>query len=294
MTGRPGVWCMSMMRVIHAVTGAAVWAAMTLAGAACSTSAERPDTLDIATTTSVVNSGLLSVLLPRFERAAHITVRVHAAGSGRALEMLNDQIIELVISHAPQAEARMLAAHPEWQYRKIATNDFVVVGPPGDPADVRTAVDATSAFARIATARTQFLSRGDGSGTHEREVELWRQARTQPDPSRLLVSGSGMAATLRQAAAQGAYTLSDAATFRQLQDRLTLQVLFEGDPQLVNSYAVVFPPQSTTAARFAEWLARGNGRRHLAEYRVRGSEAFRAWPDNCPGDHPWATPCGAP
>jgi tungstate transport system substrate-binding protein len=232
--------------------------------------------------------------LPLFERDARITVRVHAAGSGRALEMLNDQIIELVISHAPQAEARMLAAHPEWQYRKIATNDFVVVGPPGDPAEVRTAADATSAFARIATARTQFLSRGDGSGTHEREVELWRLARTPPDPSRLLVSGSGMAATLRQASAQGAYTLSDKATFKQLQDRLTLHVLFEGDPQLVNSYAVVFPPQSTTAARFAEWLARGNGRRHLAEYRVRGAEAFRAWPDNCPGDHPWATPCGAP
>jgi len=218
-------------------------------------------------------------------------IRVHAAGSGRALEMLNDQVVDLVISHAPQAEARMLDAHPEWQYRKIATNDFVVVGPPNDPAEVRKAADAPAAFARIATARAHFLSRGDESGTHERETELWRLARIQPDQSRLLVSGSGMAATLRQAAAHGAYTLSDEATFTQLQDRLALRVLFEGDPRLVNSYAVVFQRQSATAARFAEWLARGNGRRALIAYRIRDSAAFRAWPEGCPADHPAATPC---
>jgi tungstate transport system substrate-binding protein len=120
---------------------------------------------------------------------------------------------------------------------------------------------------------------------------VWRLAGIQPDHGWLLVSGSGMAATLRQAAAQGAYTLTDDATFRQLQDRLTLRVLFEGDPRLLNSYAVVYAPQSLVAARFAEWFARGNGRTALIAYRIKNAAPFRAWPDGCPGDHPAATPC---
>jgi tungstate transport system substrate-binding protein len=238
----------------------------------------------------VVNSGLLGVLVPQFEKEAAIPIRVHAAGSGRALAMLDDQVVDLVISHAPEAEARMLDAHPEWQYRKVATNDFIVVGPPNDPAEVRTAADAPAAFARIAAARAPFLSRGDESGTHERETHLWRLAGIQPDQSRLLVGGGGMAATLRQASAHGAYTLTDDATFAQLQDRLTLRVLFEGDPRLVNSYAVVFPPQSA-AAQFAEWLASGNGRQALIAFRIQDATPFRAWPDGCPGADPSATPC---
>jgi tungstate transport system substrate-binding protein len=245
----------------------------------------------MATTTSVVNSGLLSVLLPRFDKETGIAVRVHAAGSGRALEMLNDEIIDLVISHAPQAEAQMLAAHPDWRYRKIATNEFVIVGPPNDPAGIRTTADAPAAFERIANARARFLSRGDESGTHEREKDLWRLAGIEPDHAWLLVSGSGMAATLRQAAAQGAYTLTDVATFKQLQDRLALGVLVEGDARLVNSYAVVYAPQSAVAARFADWLAMGNGRKALIAYRIQDVAPFRAWPDGCPGDRPAAAPC---
>jgi tungstate transport system substrate-binding protein len=250
-----------------------------------------PRTLDIATTTSVVNSGLLSTLLPLFEAETGVTVRVHAAGSGRALEMLHDQVVELVISHAPNLEAQMLKSHPDWRYQKIASNRFLVVGPPGDPADVRGATDAVSAFARIAGANADFLSRGDGSGTHERELLLWDLAKVKPAEGHLLVSGSGMAATLRQADEQEAYTLTDDATFSQLRDRLTLQSLFSNDRRLVNSYAVVHPRESVAAAQFAEWLVHGNGRAALAAYKVGGTQPFHAWPAACRNDEPLAELC---
>lgn len=263
----------------------------TALASACSDRSIEAKTLDIATTTSVVNSGLLSALLPVFEKNAGITIRVHAAGSGRALEMLNDQIVDLVISHAPRAEERTLATHTEWRYRKIASNQFILVGPGSDPAGVSRANDAPSAFERIVKARQYFLSRGDGSGTHERETELWSLANTKPDPNHFLVSGSGMGATLRQADEKGAYTLSDDATFNQLRDGLALEVLFANDARLLNSYAVVFQPKSSAAAQFAAWLISGTGREAIASYRIGGTQPFRVWPDGCPGDHPSASLC---
>lgn len=266
-------------------------AAVTLVAAGCSASDSGPRSLDIATTTSVVNSGLLSTLLPSFEAETGVTVRVHAAGSGRALEMLHDQVVELVISHAPNLEARMLKSHPEWRYQKIASNRFLVVGPRSDPADVRGATDAVAAFTRIVDANADFVSRGDSSGTHERELTLWDLAKVKPTESHLLVSGSGMGATLRQADEQEAYTLTDDATFSQLRDRLTLQALFSNDSRLVNSYAVVHPRQSMPAAQFADWLAHGNGRTALAVYKVGGTQPFHAWPEGCPKDEPLAELC---
>ena len=265
-------------------------AAATLVAAGCSANDSRPRSLDVATTTSVVNSGLLSTLLPSFEAETGVTVRVHAAGSGRALEMLHDQVVELVISHAPNLEAQMLQSHPDWRYQKIASNRFLVVGPRSDPADVRGATDAASAFTRIADANADFVSRGDSSGTHEREVLLWDLAKVKPTEAHLLVSGSGMGATLRQADEQEAYTLTDDATFSQLRDRLTLQALFSNDSRLVNSYAVVHPRQSIPAAQFADWLAHGNGRTALAAYKL-GDAAFHAWPAACPKDEPLVELC---
>ena len=150
--------------------------------AGCSRSSERAPALDVATTTSVQNSGLLEALLPHFTDA---TVRVHAAGSGRSLEMLADGIVDLVISHAPETETRYLADHPGWLYRKLAFNRFVIVGPRADPAMIRQAGDALEAFRRIAGAPVTFVSRGDSSGTHERELMLWKAAGVTPLPERL-------------------------------------------------------------------------------------------------------------
>ena len=250
-----------------------------------------PSQLDMATTTSVVNSGLLEALLPVFKRETNITVRAHAAGSGRALEMLSDGVVDLVISHAPQAEARMLRAHADWRYQKIAANHFLIVGPGADPAGIRSATSAVDAFERIASGRAYFVSRGDGSGTHERETELWNSATATPAPDRLLISGSGMGATLRQADERSAYTLTDDATFAQLRDRVHLQSLFANDAVLVNGYAVIHVTTSTEAKRFADWLIRGNGRQLIADYMTGGFHPFKVWPEDCPGDRPDATLC---
>ena len=235
-------------------------------------------TLDVATTTSVVNSGLMAVLLPQFEAEAGVRVRVHAAGSGRALEMLHDQVVDLVISHAPAAEARMLASHPAWRHQPFATNQFVIAGPDADPARVREARDATDAFARIAAARHWFVSRGDGSGTHEREQELWSSAGVRLPPDRLLVSGGGMGTTLRQADERAAYTLTDDATFRQLSARLAIRVLFAGDARLTNTYSLVWDPSSQAADRFAAWLTAGRGRTAVEGYRIDGVAPFTPAP----------------
>lgn len=258
---------------------------------ACAGDSRPLATLDIATTTSVVNSGLLSVVTERFLADSGTTIRAHAAGSGRALQMLSDGVVELVISHAPAAEAKMLESHPRWQYRKIAVNHFLVVGPPGDPAGVGQAASAADAFERIAKRGATFVSRGDHSGTHEKELELWKAASISPNRERLLISGSGMGTTLRQASEQRAYTLTDDATFHQLREQLALQPLFAGDPSLVNSYAVIADRDSAPAVSFAAWLADGAGRRVIADYAAGGTHPFQVWPVDCPGAAPSAPLC---
>jgi tungstate transport system substrate-binding protein len=242
--------------------------------------------LDIATTTSVVNSGLLSHLTALCESETGIAVRAHAAGSGRALAMLEDGVVDLVISHAPRIEGRLLQRHPEWGYRKIAVNRFLIVGPADDPAAIMQADDATSAFARLATSAAAFVSRGDESGTHERERELWRLAGATPPRDRLLVSGGGMGATLRQADAADAYTLTDDATFMQLRAQLQLRALFSRDPMLVNPYAVLYRRDTPAAAALAEWLIGGNGREATALFAIDGTQVFQVWPRGCPNGQP--------
>jgi tungstate transport system substrate-binding protein len=248
-----------------------------------------PLRVDLATTTSVVNSGLLDTLRPLFK---DVTLRVHAAGSGRSLEMLQDGIVDMVISHAPETEMRYLGEHRDWVYRKLAYNRFIIVGPADDPGDVRDASDAVDAFRRIATSKTAFISRGDNSGTHEREQGLWKAAGVTMSLDRLHLSGQGMAITLRQAHEQQAYTLTDEATFWQLEQQIDLRVLFAGGEQLLNSYSVVHSPRIPAAERLADWLTRGDGRRHIENYRIAGRPAFIVWPSGCLDDTPIAQPCG--
>ena len=259
-----------------------------LAASLLACSRGEPPILDLATTTSVQNSGLLEDLLPHFAGAR---VRVHAAGSGRSLDMLHDGIVDAVISHAPEAEADYLVTHPDWSYRKIAFNRFVIVGPKSDAARVRDASHALDALRRIADAPVTFISRGDGSGTHERERALWTAAGAMPPPERYLVSGRSMAITLRHADERQGYTLSDQATFWQFEQDLDLTVLLDEDPLLLNTYAVVHPGGNETARLFADWLSRGDGRERIGAYRVQGRLAFALWPTGCADAEPKALPC---
>lgn len=267
----------------------AVCAFAVMAGSCAERTAPRP--LEIATTTSVQNSGLLDILVPASHAETGIELRVHAAGSGLALQMMARGFVDLVISHAPEAETRFLSQHPHWVYRKMAYNEFVVVGPPSDPAAAKDAHDAVDAFARIDRSGETFVSRGDGSGTHERESALWRLAGMSPTAGRLIVSGRGMAVALRHADEVPGYTLSDEATFWQFQRTLDLAIVYRGDPRLLNTYAVVHAGRRVEAATLLQWLTAGEGRDHTSAYRANGRVVFRAWPLNCPSDRPENNPC---
>lgn len=252
-----------------------------------------PRQLVLATTTSVGNSGLLDVLLSAFQQQRGFAVRSHLIGSGLALRMLQTGDADVAITHAPEAEASALREHPGWRYRKIMFNDFVLVGPPADPSGVRGAASADIAMRRIATSNARFLSRGDRSGTHEREEQLWRLAGAQPSGERLVVAGAGMGTTLRIASETGAYTLTDRATLAQHVETLRLVIVFEGGPLLLNTYAVTVDPsgpRAQDAQAFFDWVSDGQGRRVIEQYRIRDVLAFFPWPEGAARDDPYALP----
>jgi len=245
-------------------------------------------TLVLATTTSVANSGLLDRVLPAF---AAQPVRAIQVGSGRALNMLEADGADVVISHAPEREAKALQDHPTWFYRKILYNDFLIVGPSSDPARIAGQTDAVTAMKRILESHQRFLSRGDESGTHEREQQLWAAAGVVPKPDQVVVAGAGMGQTLRIASATGAYTLTDRGTFEMLSPSLRLRIVVAGDPVLLNTYAVLAAPSNDRGLRFARWLAEGDGRRVLEETLGNGEvRGFTLWPHDCDGTRPDSRP----
>jgi tungstate transport system substrate-binding protein len=217
---------------------------------------------------------------------------VHAAGSGRALQMLADGTVDAAISHAPETERRQLAQHSGWSYKKIAQNWFVVAGPDSDPAAVRNASDVVDAFRRIADSGQPFVSRGDESGTHERERSFWDAAGRRPGESRLIVSGSGMGQALRHANEARAYILTDAPTLRQMSSTLELRTLFEKDVRLLNTYAVIYGRTNVRAATFEAWLTSEAGRKAIDSFMINGEPAFASWPAGCSGGEPDSIPCG--
>ena len=240
-----------------------------------------PPQLVLATTTSVGNAGLLEVLTPLYEQEHGVRFGVHLAGSGRALEMLANGDADVVISHAPEAEARAMRQHQDWWYRKIMFNDFLLVGAPSDPAGVRAATSLDEALRRIAGSDAGFVSRADESGTHEREKTLWASAGVAPAHS--LPTGQSMAMTLRIAAERGGYTLTDRATWMQFADALSLVPVAEGDSRLLNTYAVIVGSSALRpeAMAFARWLVDGAGRDRMSH--VAG---FTAWPQGQPNTSP--------
>jgi tungstate transport system substrate-binding protein len=193
--------------------------------------------LILATTTSTQDSGLLDVLVPRFEQESGIEVKVIAVGSGAALRMASRGDADAVLVHSPAAEEPYVAAGDLVDGRRVMYNDFVIVGPPQDPA--RISGVTTIAGVMRALARVRFVSRGDDSGTHSQEMALWAAAGI--DAAAVAgreETGQGMGATLNVADQRRAYTLTDRGTYLALRDRLDLTILYEGDPTLRNVYHV--------------------------------------------------------
>jgi tungstate transport system substrate-binding protein len=217
-------------------TAARLATAIALLVSACRT--DRSADLILATTTSVQDSGLLDSLLPPFERSQRVRVKVIAVGSGAALEMARRGDADVVIAHAPELEQRYADDGHLVGGRLVMRNDFVLVGPLADSAGAASAGSLEEVMRAIAR-RGRFVSRGDGSGTDERERALWRAAGIAPDTvTARTETGQGQGATLFVASERGAYTLTDRATFTVLAPRLALRIVADGDARLVNEYRV--------------------------------------------------------
>ena len=200
--------------------------------------ARTQDSIILATTTSTQDSGLLDMLVPRFEKERGIAVKVIAVGTGAALRMASTGDADVVLVHAPAAEKKYVDAGDLVAGRRVMHNDFVIVGPPEDPAGVGTQKSVVDAMRAIAE-RGVFISRGDDSGTHTQELTLWASANIDPKSiTRREETGQGMGATLNVADQKRAYTLTDRGTYLSLRKRLQLAVLFQGDPGLHNVYHV--------------------------------------------------------
>ncbi len=239
--------------------------------------ASEPRAIRLATTTSVDHSGLLGAVLPAFTEQTGLRVDVLAVGTGRALALLSRGDVDAALTHDPEAEQAYLQRDPSAHIVAVMANGFVVVGPRDDPAGVAGARSAMDAFQRLADRGAWFASRGDSSGTHARELLLWRAAGRTPAPSRIIETGQGMSPTLRVASERGAYALSDRATFLQLAPTLSLSVHREGGDDLANVYSIVTPgagARLAEAVRLRDWFLSDAGRRAISAFRVAGEQVF--------------------
>ena len=207
----------------------------------------------LATTTSTQDSGLLDILVPLFEKKTGYFLKTVSVGTGQALALGGRGEADVVLVHAPEAEKRYVAEGTLINRRLVMHNDFIIIGPEADPANVRGRKRAVGAFRRIAAAKAPFVSRGDNSGTNILEKRLWKQAGIEPQGDWYLQSGQGMGQTLGIASEKLAYTLTDRGTYLALKKRVTLDVLVERDGPLLNIYSVM----GVSPARFPKVNAAG-------------------------------------
>jgi tungstate transport system substrate-binding protein len=239
--------------------------------------------LTVATTTSVQDSGLLAFLLPKFESRTGMKVRVLSRGSSAVLAAGERGEADVVIVNDPEALDRFVGSGNGVRRHALMYNDFVIAGPPSDPAGLAGSQDAAAALRTIARLRATFISRGDGSGTHAAERRLWLAAGVDPKSRSgdwYREAGMGMGATVEMAGRFNAHVLTDRATW--LAHRAGDQrILVEGDPRLFDQYelAVANPARHPTVdgaagAAFVEWLVSDEGQASIAAFRIDGHQAF--------------------
>lgn len=256
-----------------------LFAVLGLTLAALPSGADTP--LRLATTTSTENSGLLQFLLPKAEAELGFKVHVVAVGSGKALKLGENGDVDIILSHAPELEEQFVKDGFGIDRRPVMYNDFIIVGPRSDPAAVRQATSTADAFARIARAQAPFISRGDESGTHQKEKAIWALAAIAPDGPWYISAGLGQGGTLLMASEKEAYTLSDRGTYLSYKQRAELPILYEGDPPLMNPYTmmIVNPArqphvQSARAAKLLDWFTSEKGQELIGSFAVDGKVLF--------------------
>ncbi|MEL6477344.1 MAG: substrate-binding domain-containing protein [Pseudomonadota bacterium] len=242
-----------------------------------------PGRLLVQSTTSTANSGLYDHLLPLFEDATGLDVRVVAVGTGQAIRNAMNGDGDVLLVHAKAAEERFVAEGHGVARHDLMYNDFILVGPGDDPAKVGGGTDITAALTAIRAGEAIFASRGDDSGTHKKETALWAEAGGPPaaDLGWYRETGAGMGATLNIAVAMGAYTLTDRATWISFGNKGAHAVLVEGDPRLFNQYGVIavnpdrHPGVNAADAEiFVAWLLSEAGQNAIAAFRIDGQQVF--------------------
>ena len=234
----------------------------------------------LATTTSTDNSGLLEILLPPFEERFHVKVDVIAVGTGKALRLGENGDVDCVLVHAREAEDQFIRRGYGINRRDVMYNDFVIVGPDEDPADIK-GKNAAAALKKIGQAKQPFLSRGDESGTHVKEKRLWNLAGIDSEGTWYVETGQGMGATLQMASEKRAYCLTDRGTFIALEKKLGLVILCEGDERLFNPYGIIaVNPHRHSHVKYVHamaligWITSPQGQKIIGEFKKNGKVLF--------------------
>jgi tungstate transport system substrate-binding protein len=242
--------------------------------------------ITVASTTSTEQSGLFGRLLPIFEKKTGIDVRVVALGTGQALDLGRRGDADVVFVHAKPLEEKFVAEGHGVKRQEVMYNDFILVGPKSDPAKVAGTKEIVAALKKIAQAKSPFTSRGDRSGTHFAELELWKAAGIDPAKEKLSwyrETGSGMGPTLNTASGMNAYALTDRGTWLSFKNRGELEIAVQGDKRLFNQYGVILVNpakhphvKKEMAQQFINWLLSDEGQRAIADYKINGQQLFFA------------------
>ncbi|TVM07050.1 MAG: sulfate transporter [Halomonas sp.] len=253
----------------------------TMISGALMTQAHADDFITLASTTSTENSGLFAAIVPAFEDATDIEVRVVAVGTGQAFEIARRGDADSLLVHDTTGEEQFVADGYASERADVMYNDFVLIGPSDDPAGIADAKSATDALALIADAKAPFTSRGDDSGTHRAEQRLWESAGVEPQGEWYRELGSGMGPTLNTAAAMDAYVMADRATWVAFDNPQNLALLFEGDDVLFNQYGSLLLSQERhphlkhdLAAQWHRWLLSEDGQQAIGAFEVEGQPLF--------------------
>ena len=259
------VWPAALLGLCLALSQAVAWAQTTLV---------------MASTTSTEQSGLFGHLLPAFKAATGLDVKVVALGTGQALDMGRRGDADVLFVHDPVAEEKLVADGFGLQRWPVMYNDFVLIGPGNDPAQVR-GKDIAQALQKIAQTQAAFVSRGDKSGTHAAELRYWAMAGSSNMGAGYKACGCGMGPALNMAASMGAYVLADRGTWLSFKNRADLAVLVQGDERLFNPYGVIAVNPAKhphvkvkEAQRFIDWVTSPAGQAHIAAYKIGGEQLF--------------------
>jgi tungstate transport system substrate-binding protein len=241
----------------------AIVASLVVLGAASAFAAPKQKNIILATTTSTQDSGLLDTLIPIFEKETGYFMKTIAVGSGQAMKMGEKGEADVMLVHSPDAEKKFVEAGYGINRRLVMHNDFVIVGPPNDPAGIKGIKSSSEALKKIAGANALFISRGDNSGTHAKEKKLWKQAEINPVGQKWFQeTGLGMGQTLNVSSEKKAYTLADRGTYLATRKNLGLEILNEGDAALLNIYHVI-------EVNGAKWpKANAEGAKAFADFMV--------------------------